>query len=274
MIAALAFDTRAVLDDGRAIRRPSFVPRSTLPLSAACLVANGVRETLSRLFATTLDVDLIEPVMPLHVQRRMLLESATTVRVRGRVCDGFVIVRAVDQRRIIALAFGESERPEPAPLSEIERATVERVVMALVPLCNALCGTLGPVSAETNDRAACDLVTYFEVRATGTVPLAIGFAVTNDPAGDVTARITLEDLADVEIGGSVEFGTAALGVPAFSRLATSATLVLETPLGAPGTLRFGNVVFARGTCGVSEGRSAISLDFDIAAAHGPSGASR
>jgi len=265
VIATLRFDRPAVLDDGRVIRRPSFVPHSTLPISAACLVANGVRETLSRLLASDLDVDLIEPAMPLGAERRTLLDGATILRVRGRLCDGFVIVRPLDLRRIVALAFGESERPEADALSEIERATVERVVTALVPLCNVLCGTLGPVSRETGERAACDLVTYFEVRTTGSAHVAIGFALTHDPVEEVTARLTLDDLSDIEIEGSVELGTGALGVPAFSRLAAGATLVLETALAAPGTLRFGDVAFARGTCGVSEGRCAINLDLRLAA---------
>ncbi len=262
MIAALAFATPAELKNGRLLRRPSFVSRSTLPISAACLVANGVRETLSRLLASEIDVDLVEPAMPPGAERRVLLEGATILRVRGRLCDGFVIVRPVDQRRIVALAFGESERPDAGSLSEIEAATVERVISALAPLCNALCGTLGPVSRETTERAACDLVTYFEVRTTGAVRLAIGFAVTHDPPEDVTSRVTLDDLADIEIEGAVELGTGALGVPAFSRLATGATLVLDTTLGAHGTLRLGGVAFARGTCGVHEGRSAINLDIE------------
>lgn len=260
MIAALAFDTPLVLDDGRIVRRPTFVPRSTLPLSAACLVANGVRETLARLLAREIDVDLIEPAMPRGNERRMLLEGALISRVRGRLCDGFVIVRAADARRIVALAFGESGRPSDVALSDIERTTVERVLAALVPLCNALCGTLGPVTRESSERAACDLATYFEVRTTGAVRIAVGFAITRDPAEDVGAPLELDDLGDVEIEGCVELGTGTLGVPAFSRLATGATLVLEATLGTLGTLRFGDVTFARGTCGVSDGRSVISIE--------------
>lgn len=274
MIATLAFGGPSLLDDGRIVRRPSFAPRSTLPISAACLVANGVRETLSRLLACDLEIDLIEPAIPGGAERRMLLEHASILRVRGRICDGFVIVRPVDQRRIVALAFGEGERPESDDLSEIERATVDRVLTALVPLCNVLCGTLGPVSREAIERAACDLVTYFEVRTTGAVRLAIGFALTHDPAEEITARITLDDLAEVEIEGAVELGIGTLGVPAFSRLAAGATLVLDTPLSALGTLYFGNVAFSRGTCGASDGRNAFTIETDTPLARGSVGIGR
>jgi flagellar motor switch/type III secretory pathway protein FliN len=261
VIAALTFGPPQ-LAGARALRRIAFAPRSTLPLSAACLVANGVRETLSRLLAAELEVDLIEPAMPGPSERRVLLEGATIVRVRGRLCDGFIILRPADAQRLAALAFGEDERSERAPLSDIESTTLDRIASALVPLCNTLCGTLGPVTRELAERAACDLTTYFEVRTTGSVRVALGFGLDRDPAEEIGERITLDDLADVELEGSVEFARGTLGVPAFSRLACGVTLALDTLLGGPGTLRFGDVRFARGDCGVVSGRNAFCCESD------------
>ena len=265
MIAALAFGSAQLSRDGRVLRPSHLTPRSTLPLSAACLVANGVREQLSRLLATELDVDLIEPALPGANERRILVDGAIVFRVRGRICDGFVIVRPADARRLVALAFGESERSERDPLSEIERATLDRIASALVPLCNTLCGTLGPVARESNERAACDLATYFEVRTTGALRIAIGFALTRDPPEDIGERLALDDIAEIEIDGTVEFASGALAVPAFSRLAAGTTVVLDTQLGAPGHLRFGDVAFALGACGITNGRSALVIG---AASHG------
>ena len=48
MIVALDFGSPETLPDGRAVRPARFVPRSSLPASAACLIANGAREQLSR----------------------------------------------------------------------------------------------------------------------------------------------------------------------------------------------------------------------------------
>jgi hypothetical protein len=262
MIAALAFGSPNSAG-ASPIREISFVRRSTLPLSAACLVANGVREALSRLLASELDVDLTEPAMPAADERRVLTSNATILRVRGRLCDGFVIVRPADARRLVALAFGEEERPDRDALSEIERTTLERIVAALVPLCNTLCGTLGPVGPESSERAACDLATYFEVRTTGRLRVAFGFALTCDPAEETGERLTLADLAEVELEGTVEFARGELGVPAFSRLAEGVTIALDTALGTPGMLSFGGVAFARGTCGIANGRSAISFERDL-----------
>ncbi|MFY9779367.1 MAG: FliM/FliN family flagellar motor switch protein [Candidatus Baltobacteraceae bacterium] len=262
MIAALAFGPPLALADGRSLRQARFACRSTLPLSAACLVANGVREQLGRLLAAELEVELLEPAIPGPGERRVLLENAFVRRVRGRLCDGFVIVRPADARRLAALAFKEPQRPESASLSEIEQATLERIVGALVPLCASLCGTLGPVTRESSERAACDLTTYFEVRTTGAQRAAIGFALTCDPLEQVGERLGLEDLADVELEGAVEFACGTLGVRGFSRLAEGSTLKLETPLGAAGLLRFGEVVFGRGACGLRDGRSALVFEAD------------
>ncbi|MDQ2908926.1 MAG: FliM/FliN family flagellar motor switch protein [Candidatus Eremiobacteraeota bacterium] len=260
MIAALDFTAPARRSDGRVLREAVFRRRSSLPLSAACVVANGVREQLAQLLAAELDVELVEPSIPGPEVRRILVAGATIVRVRGRICDGFVIVRAADARRLVALAFRESERPEADPLSEIERTTVERIVTALVPLCTSLCGTLGAQHIEHNERAACDLVTYFEVRTTGALGLAIGFALARDPVEEVGERLSLTDLGGVELEGVVDFGSGRVGIPAFSRLAVGTTVPLEGSLAGGGVLRFGGIAFARGTCGVSNGRTAIVLD--------------
>ncbi len=264
MIAALTFEAPQRSGAGPAVRNATFVERSTLPLSAACLVANGVREELSRLLATELDVQLIEPAMPGRQERRILVDGATIYRVRGRLCDGFIIVRSSDARRLVAAAFGESDRPERDPLSHIESATLERIARALVPLCNALCGTLGAVALETSERAARDLRTYFEVRTSGAVAFSVGFALTHDPPEAVCERITLAHLADVELAGTVEFASGTLGVPAFSHLVPGVTIALDTRLGAPGLLRFGDVPFAHGTCGVANGRGAITFEHGVA----------
>ena len=262
MIAALAFGAPCPLDDGRTVRSCAFVPKSNLPLSAACLVANGVREALARLLASEVDVELFEPAIPGASERRLLLEGAIVYRVRGRIGDGFVIVRAADARRLVARAYGEEERTSQAPLSDLEMTTLERIVLGIVPLCNTLCGTLGPVARESAERAACDMATYFEVRTTGSDRIAIGFALTKDPPETIAERIVLDDLLDIELAASVEFGEGSLAVPAFSRLAPGATIVLETALAGSGTLRFGDVRFARGTCGARDGRSAIRFDAD------------
>lgn len=218
MIATLGFGSPRSLPDGRVVREPRFTPRSTLPLSAACVVANGVREELGRLLGAPVDVELVEPAIPGSAERRLLVDGATVWRVRGRICDGFVIVRPADARRLAGLAFGEPERDERQALSEIERATFERIASGLVPLCNVLCGTLGPVVRESPERAACDLASYFEIRTTGTLRIAIGFALSLDPPEVVTDPITIAELGDVELRGTSSLRAARSRSPRFPAL--------------------------------------------------------
>lgn len=260
MITALRFGPAAAGADGRAVREITFSVRSTFPLQAACLVANGLREQLTRLLAHDFELDLVEPVLVCLQARRVLFSSAYTYRVRGRVCDAFVVLRAVDARRLVAAAFGEPERPERDPLSEIERTTLERIVAAIAPLCTPLCGQPGPVSREPAERAEIESVTYFEVRTSGALAVAIGFSLTRDPAEEVGQRLLLDDLLDVRIEGSVECARGAIGVPAFARLEAQTTVSLQTQLDDLGTLRFGDVIFASGKCGAVDGRSTFIID--------------
>jgi hypothetical protein len=116
------------------------------------------------------------------------------------------------------------------------------------------------VTRESIERAACDVVTYFEVRTTGALRIAVGFALSADPPEEVSGTLELDDLAALELDGRVVVATGHLGVPAFTRIAVGATIALETPLGARGALRFGDVAFARVTCGVSSGRNVAIVD--------------
>jgi hypothetical protein len=242
------------------LRAAEFVPRSTLPLSAACVVANGVRETLSRTLLCELDVRLMEPSIPAPAVRAVLLAGAVVLRVRGRLADAFVLVRPADARRLVALAFGEADRRDDAALSAIERVTLERVLLGLVPLCNSLCGTVGAITRELPERVEAELVTYFEARVVGREPLAIGFGLTRDPAEDVCDCIALEALADVELRGRVEAGAGLVAARDFARLTAGSTLALDAVREGCGVLRFGDVAFARGTCGVSSGRAALRIE--------------
>ena len=97
------------------------------------------------------------------------------------------------------------------------------------------------------------------MRTCGTPRVAVGFALTHDPHEDVVEPLALDDLADVRLSGTVVCGSGALAIPAFSRLAPGVTIALDTPLGGQGVLRFGDVTFATGTCGVKDGRSVLGV---------------
>ncbi len=267
MIAALEFGPPQLVSD-RIVRAPIFRLRSTLPLSAACLVANGTREELGRLLAADIDVELVEPAIPEAEVRRVLFDGAFVVRASARLGDTFVVVRPLDGRRLAGAAFGETGRAETGPLSEIETKTLERIVAALVPLCAPLAGAPVRMARERPETAASECVTYFEVRTTARPQIAIGFGLTRDPAEVAGERLTIDHLAEVELEGRVRFAGGRIAVPAFSRLGAGATVTLETRVGEPGTLLVGDVAFAAGECGTRGGRNAFTIAADLAASTG------
>jgi hypothetical protein len=257
VIAALRFGSPRP-EGGRLLRPAFFALRSTLPLSAASVVANGVRESLGRLLGRECEVELLEPVVPGSDERRVLASGALVRRVRGRRADGFVILRAADAAKLAGLAFGEPDRPLTAPLSELERETLDRMLAVLVPLCASLCGTLGPVERAAGDVAA-EIASYFEVRTLGSPRIAVGFGLSVDPPEEAGAPLTLADLGEVEVSGSVRFAIGALPVPRFARLACGAVLPLETQLDAPALLCVGGIPLARGDAGSSGGSRAFAV---------------
>jgi flagellar motor switch/type III secretory pathway protein FliN len=241
------------------VREPRFSPRSTLPLSAACLVANGVREQLVRLLAVDLETELIEPSVPSPLAREALFAGATVYRVKGRSGDAFVSVRPADARRLVAAAFAEGERSEETPLSQIERATLERLFGSLPPLCVPLCGAIRGVVPETADRAALETAAYFEVRLCEPVRAAIGFALSFEPAEAVGATLTLDDLSEIELRCSIEVARGGLAVPILARLEPGAIVPFETLLDEDGWLHAGGAALAFGTCGSRGERAAFML---------------
>ncbi len=262
MIVALAFGQPEILPDGRSLRRAAFHARSELPLSAACLIGNGVRQELARLLAIELETEVTEPALPDAAARAVLLADAIAYRVSGQRGDAFVMVRARDARRLVAAAFGERERPDGVALSAIERTTLERLIGALVPLCATLCGTVRAWEPESRARLADAARTYFEVRVVSGVEAALGFALATDPAPSIGEPLGIDDVAAIEIECSVEFARGSVGAAAFARLEPGAVLHLDTRLGAPGILRVAGVPLALGTCGAREGRASFALADD------------
>jgi hypothetical protein len=259
MIAALTFDESDEACAGTIVRRARFVRRSSLPAAAACLVANGAREQLSRLLALDIETEVTEPAVLDEGARAVVFGDGFAYRVRGHGCDAFVALRRPDAKRLVAAAFGELEASDADVLSPIERATLERLAAALTSLCAPLCGAVRSVRAESPGRAAREAETYFEVRAGGRIDAAVGFALTRDPAEPAGEPLTIGELADVEIPCRVEFASGALDAGAFARLAPQAVVALDTMLGARGTFFAGDVALLRGACGARDGRTAFAV---------------
>jgi flagellar motor switch/type III secretory pathway protein FliN len=259
MIAALRFTDARRLPDGRSLRRPVFALRSTLPLALLCAIANGVRERLRSLMAAEVEVELIEPATPNDDAKRTLLAEAHVTRIGGARADAYVVVRPIDARRLVSGAFRERERGDVTPLSEIESRVLERIVDAIVPLCAPVCGPILAVTREGPERVTRECTTYVELRISGTVRAAIGFALTGEPPEEVRGAVGLEELGDVPLEARVELGRGRVKLPAIAALRAGSVIPLTTALDDPGVLIVGGLGIARGTCGVRDGRCAFSV---------------
>lgn len=265
MIAALTFGRVRRGAKGQVERGIAFASRSNLPLSAVCLVANGVREQFARMLGRELETEVLDPVIVGELPSTALFSDAIVQRVSGRLCDVLIAVRRNDALSLVGAAFHETERSS-AQLSLIERATLDRLLAALPPLCVPLCGPVGAARAEEAGRAISEAVTYFEVRFIGALRATIAFALTADPQEDVVAGLALDDLLDLELECAVECARGAIGLTALGALTVGTTWLLETRLGAWGTLLVERIPFTRGTCGARGDRAAFIVDRPAAAA--------
>lgn len=251
----LGFD-RSTQVDKRRIRCTRFERRSLLPVSAACVVANAVRETLSALLATTVTLRLLEPCIPDASAWSAICDQARLYRVRGAICDAAFVLRPTDALAIAAGAFGENS------LAARDLSPVESEV--LLRAMRALCGALAPVCGrepvhleQTLDISG--YVTYFELLVETPVQARIGIALARDPDAKTAGTLQAGRLSDVEIELSVQFAHGTMPAAAFLDLRPGAVVPMKTKIGAQGLLRAGGTVLARGECGTLGGRNVLIL---------------
>src|ERR1700734_1263613 len=126
---------------GRRLKRARFEARSALPISAACVVANGVRETLSSLLGVPVAMRLFAPSIPSPHAWQAILDNARLYRVRGNVADAAIVLRAADANGLSAALFGESGNgAAQRSLSPIECDVLDRMVASIAANLGAVCG--------------------------------------------------------------------------------------------------------------------------------------
>ncbi len=238
-----------------------FEPRSSLPTTAACVVANGVRETLSSLLGTPASMSICEPIIPRPQAWTAIVREALLYRVRGSVADAALVLRAVDAIAIAAAAFGEPEEDPPArALSAIEREVIDRTANAIAANLSAICGAReGPHFVERVASIG-GFVTYFELLLEEPASARIGIALSRDPAPEPRSRVAFGHLAPVRISaaGEIDLGTVDAGTAA--SLAPGAIVPLRpTDMQRCMLTAFGKRL-ARGHCGVRNGRYALTVD--------------
>jgi len=243
----------------KGVRRMVFGSRSALPTSAACVVANGVRETLASLLGVPVEVALSEPAIPglsawLHIARDAML-----YRVAGAVADAAIVLRCNDALALATALFGEPAQPPIArELSPIENDVLDRTVRVMASHLGALCG-----ARDTNLVERIELLerfsTYFEIFIESPFCARIGIALSRDPQPAPLERFDLAHLADVPLRLRATMELGALSGAQVAALRAGASVSLGAASMQRCALRAGDRLLVRGMCGVRAGHYAITV---------------
>jgi len=255
-VKTLHFAEAASLQCGRRVRRVQFKSRPSLPVSAACVVANAMRETLSTLTNAPVDVRLLEPLVPDIEAWRAIARDAWMVRVPGGGIDAAIVLRPKDGVALASLLFAETDAAERS-LSVVERTVVGRSLQALAGSLAPVCGFREtPLLEPILDISG--YATYFEVLVEQPVHVRVGIALARDPVpAPAGPRIRPEDLADVELDLRVELAHGTLDAAALLALGEGAYVPMTSRVGDDGVLLAGTTVVARGECGAQDSRAAM-----------------
>jgi hypothetical protein len=253
----LGFSRSAQWAGGKRIRSLTFEDRSMLPVSAACVVASAVRETLGTLFGEAVALKLYEPTIPKPAAWSAIVREANVYRVRCATADAAVIVRSEDASALAAAAFGEREVRASA-LSALERTVLERSVRAIAMQFGPICGAAAELAVDLQpDMRA--FSTYFELQLERPVRARIGIALSQDPLPESNPGFTPDDLLDLDVELAVHVDIGAYSAVHIGALEPGALLPL--PLGTlRGTLLLAGRPLAVGECGVHGRYYALAVD--------------
>jgi flagellar motor switch/type III secretory pathway protein FliN len=255
VIAALAFEPAR-----DRVRRARFVRRPSLPVDAACVVANGVREALRTLLGEACTVTIGEPVALDAAAWRKLTHDALLFATPGRATDVVFVVGARDARRLVQAAFGEEAAAEDGSWSALEAGAIERIVARCAVACDALCvERRGPTSAADAARLPRS-VAYFDVRVAAPVALTIGVGILRElPETPPSATLTPATVGALGVDIRVIVGHAVLSAPRLLDLRVGSLVALSTKVDGQGELNLAGQRIALGTCGARNGHSAFEV---------------
>ena len=257
------------------VRRLRFVPRTSIPVEAACVVANGIRETLRELLGANCELVLGEPAAIGPQAWAHLASDALLFLTRGRQTDIVLVLPQHDARRLVLRAFGEGddgEAPDPgAPpgladraYSALELHALERIAARCAAAFEPLCAERQDVSHALGAHEVPACVAYFDLRVHAPLALTLGIGIVRDlpdpgPSGALPPRA----LESVTLEARAVFAEGTIDAAAFVTLRPGQVLRLDTKVGAPASLKCGARRLAMGVPGVVASRTAF-LVHDVA----------
>ncbi len=230
-----------------------FEERSLLPVPAACVVANAVRERLTSLVGKDVDLRLWPPAIPRREAWSAIFEGARLYVLRGANGDAALVLRPHDACALAALLYGETEAlREVRALSPLELEITRRAVAAVAGALAPVCGDVRPDFASSD----VDAVTYFELHVLEPMAFCIGVALAKEPDARATQPIPRNTLLHAVAETTAELPLQSL------RAREAATLQPGDVLAAPSLearLRANGKACAIGTLGVGGERYAICV---------------
>ncbi len=243
---------RLVFERSKGVRRAQLEERSLLPVSAACVVANAMRERLATLCGSDVDLRLFPPAIPRREAWAAILGDARLYVVRGSASDAAIVLRPCDARALAALLFGETAVGAERELSRIEVEMTRRAV-------GAISATLAPVCGETRmdeETHGVEAVTYFELHVVQPLQLCIGIALSREPASGAAQSLRAEALRAATMTLSAELPLVPLYAGALAALRPGDVIAAR---GDATLLRANGAGIGTGRCGVRSRRFAVAF---------------
>ncbi len=242
----------------RCVRPMVFAARTAFPVSAACVIANGVRETLAALYKTQVELRLFEPEVPSAHGWSAITEGARLYRIAGSRADAALIVRPSDALALASAAFGEPASGARG-LSPVESTVLERIIATLAANFVTICGGRAETLVAQPVHAIDGFLTFFEIAVEQPVSAAIGIAIARQSAADVQGGLQIEDLLDVDV--EVRIHTEGTIVPAgeLAALEPGAIVPITVSTGLIAVATVAGRPLARGECGVRNNRIALAI---------------
>lgn len=251
----LAFDAEPVVRGGKRVRRATFVRRSALPVSAACLVANSMRERLASMLATEVSLRLLEPHVPDARAWSAIARDALIFPVGGAHCEAAFVLRPYDALAVASGVFGESIS-DARKLSGLESGVLDRAIEALVNTLAPVCGSRAAL-LRAGSSGIGEYASYFEVLLEKPISARIGVAVSRDPDNRRGDCLRPADLFDVRLPLRVELGACSVDPAGFLELRPGFQIRLQRRAGEAAILRLNGRRVAHGEAGTYRGVNAL-----------------
>ncbi len=242
------------------IRPLRFVRRASIPLEAACLVANGIRETLRDLLVESCELAIGEPTAIDAESWSLLARDAFLFLTRGRQTDIVLVLPRRDARALVLRAFGEGDALADAACSALEVHALERIAVRCAATFDPLCVERAGASRAVRPDEVPPCVAYFDVRVHAPLALTLGIGIVRDlPDPGPSSRLPARLLHDVQLHARAVVAEGSLDAAAFARLRPGDVVTLQTSLHDPAVLVAGGCRVAVGSCGARGSRAAFRV---------------